>query len=229
MLESFENLHTRTDYEKSWPDSFDFETDETCQTLFKPFIEEQLEKLKAFDAQRPSDITYIFHEHSRRVADDIKNTCLYMRLSDKVANNLYWAILPHDIGKKELPLNIWDVKSKPDGKLKALRRTHTILGALLTEEYFKDLHHPFKTLMVEIMLHHHEQMDGDTALSLPVRLAAIIDAFDGWRIFRPHYGKRDISVPGVLNRMRVEKGGTFFDMELFETFAEVKLPPQKKT
>ena len=35
-----------------WPDNFDFETDDICQTLFKPFIIEELEKLRAYDEQR---------------------------------------------------------------------------------------------------------------------------------------------------------------------------------
>ena len=60
-------------------------------------------------------------------------------------------------------------------------------------------------------------------LSAPVRLVAIIEAYDGWRIWRPHYGDRDISYSGVLKRMREEKGPDIFDMELFEQFAAMKM------
>lgn len=213
-----------------WPEQFDFATDETCQSVFKPFIEKQLEQLKTYDDKRPKDITYIFHEHAQRVANNMRKTCIHMGLGDVVANNMYWAILPHDIGKKNLPVDLWDKEEKPTDNLKKFRRTHTLLGAQIVQEYFPKIDHPFKDLMIEIMAYHHEQMDGNGThempaekLSNPVRLAAIVEAFDGWRIWRPHYGDRDISIPAVLKRMRDEKGAEIFDMELFEAFAEMKM------
>lgn len=218
----------------AWPDGFDFETDETCQQVFKPFIEEQLKELAAYDEQRPEDITYVFHEHAARVAENVRRTCMHMGLGGIVANNMKWAILPHDIGKKKLPVDIWDQEEKPTGDVKAYRRTHTVLGAEIVAETFPDLGHPFKDLMVDIMLHHHEQMDGNGTLGLrgdqlsaPVRLAAIVEAYDGYRIWRPHFGDRDISPPGVLARMRDEKGAEIYDMALFEVFAEVKMDDYK--
>lgn len=214
----------------TWPDNFDFDTDNTCQSVFKPFIEKELQELQKYDQNRPDDITYIFHEHAERVANNMKKTCLHMGLGEIVANNMYWAILPHDIGKKNLPLDIWDTEEKPTDNLKRYRRTHTLLGAQIVQEYFHDIKHPFKDLMADIMVKHHGQLNGKgqnnfpaEELSPPVRLSAIVEAYDGWRIWRPHYGDRDISVPGVLKRMREEKGEEIFDMELFEAFAEMKM------
>ncbi|MDH5723094.1 MAG: HD domain-containing protein [Alphaproteobacteria bacterium] len=213
-----------------WPDSFDFETDPICQERFKPFIEDELSQLKSFDGQRPENITYIFHEHAKRVSNDVYKTCLHMGLGETVAHNMKLASLPHDIGKRLLPLELWDMEEKPTNKLKKFRRTHTLLGVQIVLEYFPDVDHPFKDLMIEIMAYHHEQMNGEGThriagdkLSAPVRLMSIIEAYDGWRIWRPHYGERDISVPGVLNRMREEKGADIFDMEYFEAFAEMKM------
>jgi len=216
----------------SWPDSYDFETDEICQKTFKPFIARELEHLKAYDDQRPDDITYIFHEHAQRVAHDMKATCLHMGLDHKVATNMYWAVLPHDIGKSRLPLEVWDSEEKPTEKIKQYRRTHTLLGAQIVQEYFHDIEHPFKDLIIAIMAYHHEQLDGNgthhitgVELAPPVRLAAIVEAFDGWRIWRPHFkdDRRDTSIPGVLKRMRFDKGPDIFDMDLFEAFAEMKM------
>ena len=213
-----------------WPENFNFETDPICHGTFKPFIENELEQLKQYDEQRPDDITYIFHEHAARVANNMRKTCQHMGLSDIVANNMYWAILPHDIGKKNLPVELWDTEEKPTDNLKKYRRTHTLLGAQIVQEYFPDINHPFKDLMIDIMAYHHEQIDGKgtqgipvNKLSKPVRLAAIVEAFDGWRIWRPHYADRDISIPAVLKRMRDEKGSEIFDMDLFEEFAEMKM------
>lgn len=218
---------------ETWPESFDFETDETCQTVFLPFIVTQLSALKALDAARPDNTTYIFHEHAERVAQDMKNTCLHLGLDETVANNMYWATLPHDIGKAALPHHIWDVDEKPSEDLKRLRRTHIMLGAQIVEERFPEIDHPFKDLMIDIIKHHHEQMDGEgelgisgDQLSTPVRLASIIEAFDGWSVYRPHFGDRDISIPGVLKRMRDEKLH-MFDQELFNAFEEMKLNAYK--
>ncbi len=191
--------------------------------------------LEAYDVQRPDGHTYIFHEHAARVAENVRRTCLHMGLGDVVARNMYWAVMPHDIGKKSLPVDIWDQEEKPSGAVKAYRRTHTLLGAQIAEELLHDISHPFKDLMIDIMRYHHEQMDGGgtigvagDALSMPVRLCAIVEAYDGWRIWRPHYGDRDISPPSVLARMRDEKGAEIFDMDLFESFAEMKMLDYKE-
>lgn len=217
-----------------WPDSFDFRTDEVCQSVFKPFINTHIKHLADYDSQRPDGHTYIFHEHSVRVAENVKRTCLHMGLSERIANNMYWAVLPHDIGKTQLPVEIWDRKEKPTEEEKSYRRTHTLLGAEIVQGAFADIDHPFKNLMTSMMLNHHEQLDGNGThgltgdeISTPVRLAAIVEAYDGWRIWRPHYGDRDISSAAVLKRMREEKGAAVFDMDLFKAFEEMKLNEYK--
>ncbi len=218
----------------NWPDRFDFETDETCKMVFKIFIRAELDHLRSYDDLRPGDKTYIFHQHSVRVGKDIKKTALHMGLGEMIANNLYWAALPHDIGKRLLPPDVWDSEEKPTGQIKKLRRTHTLLGVQIVNEMFPNVHHPFKELMIDIMANHHEQMDGNGTLGLPgdklskpVRLAAIVEAYDGYRIWRPHFGDRDISPPAVLKRMREEKGAEIYDMELFTAFEDMKLKEYK--
>lgn len=223
----------------TWPDNFDVRTDKVFQDTIKPFIESQLATLKDFDEQReawvkenlPKDYKFIyrFHEHTLRVADDIRNAALHMGLPENVAENLCWAMLPHDIGKKALPVDLWDMMEKPSQEIKDERRSHTDLGAeMALNELPED--HPFVKLMVDIMKNHHEEIGGGgyqglkgAQISAPVRLACIVESFDGYSIFRPHFGDRDISVSGVLKRMRDEKGPDLYDMDLFESFAAMKL------
>lgn len=212
-----------------WPDDYSFKTDKTCQTVFKPFILAQMNKLKELDAQRPADATYIFHEHALRVAKDVQKTCRHMRLSRRIVDNMYWLVLPHDIGKTKLPVAVWHQSEKPDEDLKNLRRSHTDLGAEIVNAELATADHPFKAAMIDIMRNHHEQIDGNgyhglkgDQISIPVRLAAIVEAFDGWSIPRPHFGERDISPPAVLRRMRTEKAG-MFDPQFFDAFADMKL------
>lgn len=217
----------------TWPDDYDLNDTPEIGARIIAFIQDEMHRLEEYDNKRPqgSGLAYVFHTHSYRVAQDIKDTCLYMGLGDLVAENMYWATLPHDIGKRMLPVEIWnETEEQPSADLKNLRRSHTDLGAAIVKEELGDIDHPFINLMTDIMRYHHEQMNGKgyhglsgDMLSMPVRLAAIVEAFDGWRIKRPHYGDRDISVPGVLKRMREEKGAAHFDMKLFEPFAEMKM------
>ena len=262
---------------------FDIRTDAVFQDRIKPFIEKELRELALFDQDReiwakenlsPDYVmTYRFADHAKRVADDMHRTALHLGWGEAAAEALYWAMLPHDIGKRFLPVDIWDRMDKPNEALKTLRRSHVERGyeyvlnlppPLYTPndelnamwnrmlgykkiifpifDGYKLLHprdwlpyryaikkHPFMRLMRDIMLNHHEQMDGKghrgvkgADLSPPVRLACIVESFDGYATARPHFGDRDISIEGVLNRMRTEKGADVFDMDLFEVFAETK-------
>ncbi len=218
-----------------WPADYSLDDSPEIGVRIREFIDTQMAELEAFDQQRPEGHTYIFHEHAQRVAENVRRTCLYMGLGERVAENMHLAVLPHDIGKKLLPLEIWDQEEKPDASVKKFRRTHTLLGAQIVQEHLHDIEHPFKDLMIDLMVNHHEQMDGNGThgvagkdLSAPVRLCAIIEAYDGYRIWRPHFGDRDISPPGVLKRMREEKGAEIYDMELFEAFAEMKMLDYKE-
>ncbi|MFP4463664.1 MAG: HD-GYP domain-containing protein [Alphaproteobacteria bacterium] len=238
MFETCKHLYRSKEYETGWPLSYHIESAPLFSGRFKPFIQEQLEKLKELDQERRKlakqdglNITYIFHEHVQRVASDIERTCQHIGLQDYAARNMYWAALAHDIGKAHIDLQHWrETKEKPSEELKALRRTHTTCGAQIIQENFDDLDHLFIDLMLDLALHHHEQMNAQGTLkiparelSLPAQLIAIVEAFDGWSIPRAHYGDRDISPQGVLERMRNEKGEDFFNMTLFESFAEMKM------
>lgn len=228
-----------------WPDHFDIRNDAVFQDSIRPFIERELEALRQFDEKRMEwaeknlpagyEVTYLFHEHTQRVAEDMYKTARHAGLGEHTAQNLKWAMLPHDIGKRFLPLELWDMISKPEDDIKRVRRSHTQKGA---DHVKKSLHieHPFIDLMLDIMLNHHEQMDGKgypgkagADLSAPVRLACIIESFDGYSIRRPHFHDRDISTEGVLTRMREEKGAALYDMELFDIFAEMKLQEQEES
>lgn len=212
-----------------WPDQFDFRRDETCQNHFKPFIQNELRLLKEYDGLRPADTNYIFHQHAPRVAVNVKKTCLSLGLGDVVAENMYWAALPHDLGKRKLPVHLWDMKDKPEDDIKALRRTHTDVGTKMIADAFQDIEHPFKDLLLDIVANHHEQMDGGgfrglsaDEISMPVRLVAVVEAYDGYSIHRPHFGDRDISPKGVIKRMKEEKAA-HYDPDMLEAFASVVL------
>jgi putative two-component system response regulator len=80
--------------------------------------------------------------------------------------------------------------------------------------------------MIDLMLYHHECVDGSgyrglksEEMSLEIKLACICDAFDGWTIFRPHFDDRDTSPNAVIERMKTDKAGQF-DTQLLLSFQE---------
>lgn len=196
---------------------------------YQKFVESELEQLKAYDALRPLGHVYPFPSHVRRVASSMRNLALAMDMDPTRGEDLYWASLLHDAGKRLLPIEIWDVEGKPDNATKRLRRQHTSLGVKIINDTFgADDDDDFLMLARDLMANHHEAMDGSgwlgltgDKLSLEARMLCICDAYDGYSVWRPHFGNRDITPEAVLKRMSVEKAG-HFDEEIFKIFAKVK-------
>jgi len=228
-----------------WPDHYNLHDAPEIESAVKAFIDKHLQSLKELDNARFSwvsenlpaeyEMTYFFYDHTLRVADDMGKTAKHMGFSDTCTEQLTMAMLAHDFGKTRLPVDIWDMMEKPEDEVKNARRRHTALGVEMLREELP-FEHPFIELTADIMAHHHEHMDGSgylglsaEQLSAPVRLASIIESFDGYSIPRPHFGDRDISVPGVLARMQGEKGEAIYDMSLFEAFAEMKMAEYNQT
>lgn len=197
------------------------------QWLF--YIEGKMLDMRDYDAQRPTGHVYEFDNHASRVAYLMDIFAQYMGWGEDIANMLYWATLPHDIGKMALPVAIWDSADKPSAEEKALRRTHVAKGIDMLKNDVSDdvLSMPFCKLLLDIMENHHEALDGSglfgkssDEISLISRMSAICDSFDGWGVARPHFGSRDISINGVLTRMQTEKDGQF-DKDLLWLFRQM--------
>lgn len=186
--------------------------------------------LAAYDALRPAGHPYEFHLHSMRVADNMRDLAMEMDMDIDRVRTLYNATFAHDIGKRLLPIKIWDVAGKPDEETRKARRAHTSMGVRIVDDTFGDDNHdPFLDLMRDLMQNHHEAMDGSgwlgktgDQLSLEARMLCVCDAFDGYSVWRPHFGTRDISPKAVLHRMGVEKAGQF-DADILAVFKKVKL------
>lgn len=196
----------------------------------KNVISYLIEKLGRYDSRRPGGHPYEFHTHSKRVAQSVKDLAQAMKYDDDMCDALYWATLPHDIGKTSLPVSIWDLEDKPTDEQRAERRTHTQLGVnILNEEFGKGCEtDQFLKLCCDITLYHHETLDKKgplridaNILSQEVRMVCICDAFDGWSVSRPHFEDRDISPAAVIHRMETKKAGQF-DPDILQIFKELK-------
>ncbi|MDB5490501.1 MAG: response regulator receiver (CheY-like) modulated metal dependent phosphohydrolase [Micavibrio sp.] len=234
---------------QAWFD-FDIRTDPVFQEIVKPFIENQMAEMAAYDRQRQAinpDIKYIFHEHAERVAKDVRNVAARLGQPEHVQEAMYWAMLAHDLGKKTLPVQIWDSEGKPTGEDKTLRRSHAERGLSLIDEIIGNPYEQpgqnneppngyrnFLELMRDVMTNHHEHIDGSghhglrgEQISTSVRLCCIVEGYDGYTIERPHdkVTPRDRSPAGALHRMRTDpdKGAKMYDLDLLEAFTALKL------
>lgn len=214
------------------------ELDDFAESKCLPFIQREMEKLAEYDNRRPPNHPYEFHLHSQRVAQDMKNFCLYLGGTPAQARTLYWATLIHDIGKRVMPIELWDTADgeKPTAAMKETRRQHTILGVMqVLEKAFPDkMDHPFLALTRAIMIDHHVANDGTgfpkdktwKHLSLPVKMVILCDSFDGWQVWRPHFQDRDVSTCGVLKRMNTEKNSNF-EEDLLAAYTAYKKQQEK--
>lgn len=180
--------------------------------------------MQAFDAGRPATAVYLLYPHVHRVADMGRAVALFLGAPIEAATWYHHALVIHDIGKCDLPSDIWDTDEKPSEIVKSMRRRHAPIGA---EKIERDLpqDHPFTSFAADIARHHHEQMDGKGFMSVTanelspwVRLACIVDSFDGMSVVRPHFGDRDTSPKAVYERIAVEKGTAYFDHALTQKF-----------
>jgi HD-GYP domain-containing protein (c-di-GMP phosphodiesterase class II) len=203
--------------------------------IHKKFIKTQIQNLADYDSLRPLGHVYEFHLHSQRVANSMKALAIKMGYDASMADALYWATLPHDIGKTSLPGSIWDLDDKPTDDERHERRSHTWRGVEIVRADFGDTcdHDPFLKMMIDIMNNHHENCDGSgylgkttKDLSTEVLMACICDAFDGYSVHRPHFQNRDISSKAVIQRMTIEKAGQF-DNQILKSFEEI-LPCQSR-
>ena len=108
--------------------------------------------MRDYDAQRPAGHFYEFDSHSYRVAYLMDIFAQFLGWGEDIANMLYWATLPHDMGKMALPVAIWDSVSKPSAAEKALRRTHVSAGLSMVKDELSDevLAMPFAKLLILI-------------------------------------------------------------------------------
>ena len=164
------------------------------------------------DAQDP-----LTSGHSRRVGTYSSLMAGELGLTKKAQSTLKLAGLLHDIGKigvRKAPLHKPDKLS--DDEMDEMKR-HVILGY----EILADV--PQLTNIANIVLHHHERMDGSgyphglvgEEIPLGSRILCVADSFDAMvtsRLYRP-----TISVPKALEELE-RCSDTQFDPEVVGVF-----------
>lgn len=165
---------------------FNFGPDDPHFREIQQFHDEQMRLLREMPSlvQRPVGTPSDTYLHSMRVAEDVYTFARFIGMSEQIAHNLRWAVMLHDIGKMDIPVDILDKPDKlEDDEFFEMKR-HTTYGV----ERLKQLglpDHPLISLASEIAKYHHERHDGygyfglkGSAIPSRVRLVQLCDIFD---------------------------------------------------
>jgi HD-GYP domain-containing protein (c-di-GMP phosphodiesterase class II) len=126
----------------------------------------------------------------------------------------------HDLGKVGISDSILRKKSGLDGNEFDTLKTHPTIGGKLIEA------HPLAELALDVILHHHEQLDGKgypfgldgDSIALFPRLIAVADAFDAMTSTRPY--RKGLPVSEAFARLD-ESSGSHFDAKLVTALKEL--------
>ncbi|MEQ8200010.1 MAG: HD domain-containing phosphohydrolase [Syntrophomonadaceae bacterium] len=163
--------------------------------------------------------------HQHRVAALACGIAREMGLPDKTIDDIRIAGTLHDIGKLYVPL---DILSQP-GRLTEIEylfiKTHPTAGY----DILKSI--PFDAPIAEIIMQHHERIDGTgypkglkgDEILLPARIIAVADVFEAMASHRPY--RASLGVDRALDEIE-KNAGRLYDQKVVE--ACVRLVKEKK-
>ncbi len=152
-------------------------------------------------------------------------------LSDYNINRLFWAAPLHDIGMLAIPSEILlkGIDNLLTGEEYELIKTHTTLGfnAILRSEKALDIKGDLLSIAKEVILCHHERMDGSgypnglvgDEIPISARLMAVSDVYDalvGERIYR-----ESIPHEKAVKNIIADKG-YLFDPDVVDAFLDIQ-------
>ncbi|MAQ70636.1 MAG: hypothetical protein CL565_00415 [Alphaproteobacteria bacterium] len=179
--------------------------------------------------------------HLQRISKDGKAFLKYLGWPDNVGRNFYDAYILSDLGKTDErydPL-IWSLPHRPTNEERQMKRKHAEWGVDVLSRNFSKLSetqksHPHISYVIPALTaFHHERLDGKGTFSREekdmgqiIQIAAIVDAYDGDRIKRPHQETRR-TPEETLDRMAAigegKKYAGAFDKKLLSEYRQYKL------
>lgn len=163
--------------------------------------------------------------HVWRVSQLAKNLALQLGLSNDDAIQISIGGYLHDLGKVGIPDAILRKPEKLNEAEYETIKTHPIIGANLLNE------HPLGNLVVDIVTHHHERIDGKgypnkidgDKISLNVQIIGLVDAFDALTSSRPY--RKGTKIDDAVSIL-MKDSGSHFDPNLLAALQAFSLTPQ---
>ena len=151
--------------------------------------------------------------HSRRVAGNAVQIAKRMKLPAKFIETIEQGAILHDIGKIGMDISMLDKKGPLTGVEWARMKQHPILGSHIIEDL------SFLKNAKEVVLHHHERIDGkgypskltDQEIPLGAKIVNVVDALDALTSERSY---RKALLPQQAIAILEENSGKQFDGEV---------------
>lgn len=147
--------------------------------------------------------------HVWRVSQLSKLLALEYGMNDDDAIRISLGGYLHDIGKVGIPDTVLGKPGKLTDEEFETIKTHPLIGANLVKE------HPLGLLVIDVVQHHHERLDGrgypnglaGSDISIPARLVSIADAFDALTSSRPY--RQGMTIDEAIQILKSERGAHY--------------------
>jgi putative two-component system response regulator len=161
------------------------------------------------------------HGHCERLSDYSARLGEHLGLAQDQIVALRRAGMVHDVGKVAVPDAILLKPGKLSEQEWKLMREHPVVGERICA--------PLKSfrLVLPIIRHHHEKLDGSgypdglrgDAIPITARILQIVDVYDALTTERPY--KRAFSITDALQTMKEEVAKGWWDPHIFEQFEQL--------
>ncbi|MGE5371133.1 MAG: HD domain-containing phosphohydrolase [Solirubrobacterales bacterium] len=153
--------------------------------------------------------------HQQRVAKLAADIARRMGLSDRIVESVRVAGILHDIGKIYVPPDILNKPGRLSDIEMILIRTHTQVGADIVKMI------PFEWPVAEIMIQHHEKLDGSgypfglsgSEILLEARILSVADVVEAMASHRPY--RPALGIDKALEEISINRG-VFYDAQVVD-------------
>src|SRR5947209_11457432 len=160
-------------------------------------------------------------DHCARLSDYASRLGERLRLSFDQLTALHRAGIVHDIGKVAVPDAILLKPGPLSEEEWIIMRQHPVVGESICA--------PLKSfrLVLPIIRHHHERLDGTgypdglkgEAIPITARILQIVDVYDALTTERPY--KKAFAIPNALQTMKEEVAKGWWDPKIFNLFEQL--------
>lgn len=159
-------------------------------------------------------------DHCNHTGNLAAKIATYLKLSDKIIQNVLYAGKIHDVGKIDIPIEILNKPGKLTVEEFDLIKKHPQRGHDIIIETIGEVE------IANIILQHHEKIDGSgypfglkgDEISIEAKIISVADTFDAMTSDRPY--REAIDINDVIQELR-NYSGKWYEEEIVEAIVKV--------